>query len=253
MKAIAMLSGGLDSELSIRIIHKQGIEIIALNFSSPFCLCNKKGGCQFEAYRVAKNLNIELKVIKLTDEYLEIVKNPKYGYGKNMNPCIDCRILMFKYAKKMMEELNAGFLITGEVLGQRPKSQHLKALQIIEKESNLERLIVRPLSAKVLPITIPEEKGWIDREKLFAITGRQRKEQIKLAGNFDMKDYPCPSGGCLLTDKEFSKKICDLIKHIGDLKLRDVNLLKIGRHFRLSKNFRYSKRKRLYNFNARRS
>ncbi|MCX7910705.1 MAG: hypothetical protein N2505_03900, partial [Endomicrobia bacterium] len=211
MKAISLISGGLDSELATRIILEQKIEIIGLHFITPFCLCDKKGSCNSQSLRVAKDLNIELKIIPLKDEYLEIVKNPKYGYGKNLNPCIDCRIMMLRYTKKIMQEVGALFVVTGEVLGQRPKSQNIKALKIIEKEAGLEGLILRPLSAKVLPETIPEKLGWVQRDKLFNIVGRQRKIQIELAKNFDMKNYPCPSGGCLLTDPNFSKRIKDVL------------------------------------------
>lgn len=238
MRAISLISGGLDSELATRIIMSQGIEVVGLNFKTPFCLCDKKAGCQQEALRVANNLGIEIKIVYLTDDYFEILKNPKYGYGKNLNPCIDCRILMLKHSKKIMNELNASFIVTGEVLGQRPKSQHLNALKIIESETGLEGLIVRPLSAKYLPPTIPEKEGWIDRNKLFDIKGRSRKKQIELAKFFEMKDYPCPSGGCLLTYKEFANKMKDLLKYSKKLTLQDINLLKIGRHFRLSEKFK---------------
>ncbi len=164
---------------------------------------------------------------------MEIVKKPKHGYGSNMNPCLDCRILLFKKAKEAMEKEDASFVITGEVLGQRPMSQRLEAMRLIEKESGLAGLVVRPLSAKVLAPTIPEQKGWIDREKLLAISGRGRREQMDLATDLGINDYPCPSGGCLLTDPGFSLRLKDLMRY-QDLGLEDVNLLKIGRHFRLS-------------------
>ncbi len=184
---------------------------------------------------MADKLKIKLIIKSLGDEYLSMVRNPKYGYGKNLNPCIDCRILMLKKSKEIMEELGASFVITGEVLGQRPKSQHRKALKTIEMESDLEGLILRPLSAKLLEPTIPEEKGWVDREKLLDFCGRTRKPQIKLAAIFGIKDYPCPAGGCLLTDPKFAKRMRDLVEHTPEFTINDVELLKIGKHFRFSK------------------
>ncbi|MBU2599331.1 7-cyano-7-deazaguanine synthase [bacterium] len=233
-KAIALLSGGLDSTLTIRLLLDQGIEIVALNFTSPFCQCNRKNSCQLESKKVAEKLDVKLKVIGLGKEYLEMVKSPKYGYGKNMNPCIDCRILMFKKAKSYMEEIKASFMITGEVLGQRPMSQHRKAMELIEKEAGLEGLILRPLSAQVLNPTLPEKIGIINRDKLLNIRGRSRRPQIKLALHYKINDYLCPAGGCLLTDPIFAKKLRDLLNHLKNPLWRDIKLLKIGRHFRVS-------------------
>jgi len=162
------------------------------------------------------------------------VKHPKHGYGRNMNPCIDCRIFMLKRAKAYMEESGAAFIVTGEVLGQRPMSQRKDAMHLIEREAGLEGFILRPLSAKVLPITIPEKEGWVDREKLLNISGRSRKPQIELADHYGIHDYPCPAGGCLLTDPGFAKRMKDLMVHVPNFSLNDVHLLKMGRHFRLS-------------------
>lgn len=237
MKAIVLFSGGLDSSLAIKIMQEQGIDIIALNFLTPFCLCNRKKGCGHYAKKVAQEFGIEFKLIYLGEEYLEIIKNPKYGYGKNLNPCIDCRIMILRKAKEFMKEIGADFIVTGEVLGQRPKSQHRKALMIIEKEAGLEGLILRPLSAKLLPATIPEKMGWVRREKLLALQGRTRKPQIRLANYFGLKDYLCAAGGCLLTDPSFSKRMRDLIEH-DELNLHNVELLKIGRHFRISTSYK---------------
>jgi tRNA U34 2-thiouridine synthase MnmA/TrmU len=178
-------------------------------------------------------LNLKLIAIDVSGEFLEIVRKPKHGYGSNMNPCIDCRILLFKKAKEIMEKVGASFVITGEVLGQRPMSQKLHTMRVIEKEAGLEGLVLRPLSAKVLEPTIPEEEGWIARDKLLAVSGRGRREQIDLAGKLGINDYPCPSGGCLLTDPEFSKRLKDLMKY-GEFNLENTRLLKIGRHFRLN-------------------
>ena len=235
MKAIALISGGLDSTLATRLIKDLGIELVCLNTVSPFCLCNHRStlGCFYEAGRVAKDLGLELVSINVAEEFLEIVKKPKYGYGSNMNPCIDCRILLFKKAKEAMQREGASFVITGEVLGQRPMSQKLKTMWLIEKEAGLDGLVLRPLSARVLKPTIPEKQGWILRDKLLAISGRGRREQITLARKLGINDYPCPSGGCLLTDPEFSKRLKDTMQH-EQLNLDNVQLLKVGRHFRLS-------------------
>lgn len=235
MKAIALISGGLDSTLAARLIRDLGIELICMNTLSPFCLCNGRAskGCTNAAAGVAKNLGLRLISINVSEEFIEIVKKPKHGYGSNMNPCIDCRILLFKKAKQAMQNEAAGFVITGEVLGQRPMSQKLNTMRLIEKESGLEGLVLRPLSARVLESTVPEKEGWVERDKLLAISGRGRREQIALASGFGINDYPCPSGGCLLTDAGFSKRLKDLMKY-GALNLEDINLLKVGRHFRLS-------------------
>lgn len=236
MKAIALISGGLDSTLAVKLMKDLGIELVALNTVSPFCLCsrkNKDGSCHHQASKVAKELGVKLLLVDTTNEILEIIKNPKYGYGSNMNPCIDCRILLFKKAKELMQKEGASFVFTGEVLGQRPMSQKLKTMMLIEKESGLEGLVLRPLSAKVLEPTIPEKEGWIDRDKLLAINGRSRTEQFALAKEFGINDYPCPGGGCLLADPEYSLRLKDLMRHEG-LNAPDARLLKIGRHFRLA-------------------
>jgi tRNA U34 2-thiouridine synthase MnmA/TrmU len=232
LKAVGLLSGGLDSSLAVKLMIDQGIEIHVLNIVTPFCTCTRKG-CKHEASRVAKLFGIPIKVISAGKEYIEIVKHPKYGYGRNMNPCIDCRIFIFKKAKEYMEHIGAQFIITGEVLGQRPMSQHKKALHIIEKESNTTGLIVRPLSAKLLSKTIPEEKKWIDRERLLAIQGRRRIPQMELAKELGFHDYPCPAGGCRLTDPGFAERLKEAFHH-GEDSIQDINSLKYGRHFRLN-------------------
>ncbi|MBM4348360.1 MAG: DUF814 domain-containing protein [Deltaproteobacteria bacterium] len=179
-------------------------------------------------------MGIPLKVFNVSEEYLDVVRHPKHGYGRNMNPCIDCRIFMLKKTRAYMEESGAEFIVTGEVLGQRPMSQRRDAMRMIEKEAGLEGLILRPLSAQYLPITLPEREGWIDRNKLLNIQGRSRKPQIKLAEQYSIRDYPCAAGGCLLTDPGFGHRMKDLMDHGLDFSLNDVHLLKIGRHFRLS-------------------
>jgi tRNA U34 2-thiouridine synthase MnmA/TrmU len=236
VKAVALLSGGLDSTLAVKLMIEQGIEVFALNFTSAFCTCNAggkaHGGCKSESKRVADEFGIPIKVMLKGFDYIEIVRNAKHGYGKGINPCIDCRIYMFNIAKEYMKEIGASFIITGEVLGQRPMSQRLDAFHLIEKESDLEGYILRPLCAQHLTPTIAEQTGLVDRERLLAVSGRSRKEQIGLAKELDINDYPCPSGGCLLTDKMFSKKVRDLLDHTKDVTKRDLNLLKSGRHFR---------------------
>lgn len=207
MKALALLSGGLDSTLAVKLMLDQGIYVEAINFVTPFCLC-RRSGCG--AYEVAKRFNIPLKVVTVGLDYLRVVRKPKFGYGRGMNPCIDCRIFMLKKAKKYAKETGASFIFTGEVLDERPMSQHRKALEIIEKEAGLKGKILRPLSAKLLPQTEAEIKGWVDRTKLLGIRGRSRKKQIELAKKFGINDYPCPAGGCLLTYKEFANKLKEL-------------------------------------------
>jgi hypothetical protein len=233
-KALALLSGGLDSTLAVKVILDQGIAVEALNFTSPFCTCTgKNAGCKSEAVRVAQEFDIPIKVMNKGADYLEIIRNPKHGYGKGMNPCVDCRIYLLKTAKAYMAESGADFVITGEVLGQRPMSQRRDTLRVIERESGLEGLLLRPLSAKHFNPTIPELEGWVDREKLLAISGRSRKEQMDLAAELDVKNYPCPAGGCLLTEVSFVPKIRDLFDHADSVNLRDCRMLKVGRHFRI--------------------
>ncbi|HHT9105184.1 MAG TPA: hypothetical protein ACFYD7_04845 [Candidatus Wujingus californicus] len=230
-KALALLSGGLDSTLAIRVIQEQGIEVIALNFVTVFCRCTSHGSCKLEAVKVSEKFGIPIKVINTTERFLELVKKPKYGYGKNMNPCIDCRINIFRIAGEYMREIGADFIITGEVLGQRPMSQRKEAMRIIDREANLIGLVLRPLCAKHMEPTIPEKSGLVDREKLLNIRGRSRRDQIQLADVFQIKDYPCSAGGCLLTDPEFAHRMRDLV-NTCDANVNDVNLLKVGRHFR---------------------
>lgn len=236
MKALVLLSGGLDSILATRLMLKQNIEVEALHFTTIFCQCTSAKGDCHSAASALSGLNVPVKVINNTADFLAVMKNPKHGYGSNMNPCIDCRINMFRSAKRYMQETGAAFIVTGEVLGQRPMSQHKRAMQIIEKESGLEGLVLRPLSAGLLEPSIPEKEGWVDRSKLLAIKGRSRKPQISMAELFEIKDYPCPAGGCLLTDPGFSARVKDLMAHHPAPAAQDFLLLKAGRHFRLDKN-----------------
>ena len=231
IKAVGLLSGGLDSTLAVKLMIDQGVDVSVLNFVTPFCTCTRKG-CRHEASRVAELYGVPVKIIAAGEDYIEMIKNPKHGYGRNMNPCIDCRIFLFRKAKQYMEEIGALFIFTGEVLGQRPMSQHKKALKLIEQESDLENLVVRPLSAKLLSPTIPEKKQWVDREKLLSIQGRQRLPQMELAGKLGVKDYPCPAGGCRLTDPQFAKRLKEAFAY-GECSIKEIQLLKYGRHFRL--------------------
>ena len=233
MKALGLLSGGLDSTLAVKLILERGIDVEAINFVTPFCLC-RKGGCG--ASEAAKTFNIPLKMVNAGTDYLRVVRNPRFGYGKNMNPCVDCRIFMLKKAKRYAKEIGAKFIFTGEVLGQRPMSQHRGALDLIEREAGLEGKILRPLSGKLLPKTEAQEKGYINEEALRDISGRSRKRQIEMTKEFNIVNYPCAAGGCLLTDKEFASKLQDLFQHKKRVTVKEVNLLKVGRHFRFGDN-----------------
>lgn len=232
-KALALLSGGLDSTLAVKLVLNQGVDVEAINFVSPFCLCGK-GGCG--AAEAARRFNIPLKTMSVGEDYLRVIRKPKFGYGKNMNPCIDCRIFMLKKAKKYAKETGAAFIFTGEVLDQRPMSQHKKTLDLIEEEAGLKGKILRPLSAKLLQETDLEKKGLVNRERLLDIEGRSRRKQIELAEKLGIRDYPCPAGGCMLTYREFADKMRDLFEHKKAVSLKDVALLKVGRHFRFGKN-----------------
>ena len=231
-KAIVLLSGGLDSILAAKLMLEQGIEVLAVNFSAKLCMCGCKSTGESAAQSSAKMLGIPLKTIDITDDFLEIVKNPKHGYGANVNPCIDCKIYMLKHAKEMMKESGASFLVTGEVLGERPMSQRMDALNVIEKAAGVKGILLRPLTAKNLNPTLPETEGVVDRAKLLDIRGRSRKPQMALAEKFGITKYPNPAGGCLLTDPGFAKRVKDAMKH-GEFNAENMALLSVGRHFRL--------------------
>ena len=234
-KAIGLLSGGLDSTLAVKIVLDMGIEVLSLNFLSPFCTCtSKNAGCKSEALKVSKQFGIKSKTLFLGEKYLEMVKTPKHGYGSNMNPCIDCRIMMFKDAKQVMIDEDASFIFTGEVLDQRPMSQRRDTMNVIERESGLKGLIVRPLSAQFLKPTLPEINGIIDRNRLLKIRGRTRKTQMALAEEKGIYDYPCASGGCLLTDSHFTSRLKDLYRFQNSVSLHDARLLRVGRHLRIN-------------------
>jgi tRNA U34 2-thiouridine synthase MnmA/TrmU len=234
IRAIGLLSGGLDSTLAAKLMLEQGIDVLAINFTSPFCTCTpKNAGCAAVNTAVKGLGGISLKRVILKDDYLKIVQNPKYGHGSGMNPCIDCRIIKIRSAGQYMEQTGASFLFTGEVLGQRPMSQHRKAIEIIDRESGMQGYILRPLSALHLDPTIPEKRNWVSRDNLLGISGRSRKAQISLADTKGIANYPCPAGGCLLTDSNFSERLIDYFTHTKSPAMSDIPLLKVGRHLRL--------------------
>ena len=226
VKAIALFSGGLDSILAAELVHRQDIEILCLTFTTPFFNAQKAQGA-------IQQINLPLMIQDITAEHLQMLKAPRYGYGKNMNPCIDCHTLMLKIAGKKMEETGSDFILTGEVLGQRPMSQNKQSLYVVAKNSGYQDYILRPLSARLLDPIKAERENRIDRSRLLSIQGRGRKDQIKLAADFGIRDYAPPAGGCLLTDPIFSLRLRDLFFHHEDHHHRDFELLKFGRHFRL--------------------
>ncbi len=234
MKALALLSGGLDSTLAIKLMLSQGVEVVAVNFVSPFCTCSprKPGSCHL-ASAIARELKVPIRVLSKGLDYLRIVERPRFGHGRGLNPCLDCRIYMLKQAASILEIEQAHFIVTGEVLGQRPMSQHRAALDLIERESGLMGRILRPLSAHWLPPTIPEQNGWVDRAKLLAIRGRSRSCQLTLAKEQGVELFGCAAGGCLLTDPVVARRLKDVFCFYPDYDLRDAKLATFGRHFRL--------------------
>lgn len=230
-KAIALFSGGLDSTLAMKLIIDQGIDVIACNINTGFGATKDR---REHMQNMCDQVGAELRIIDIQSEYLQTVLfDPKHGYGKHFNPCIDCHAKMFEVAKRIMEAEGASFLISGEVLGQRPMSQNKDALIKVLNEANVEGLLLRPMSAKRLAPTIAEEQGWVDREQLEGIFGRSRERQFELAEKYGLTDYESPGGGCLLTDANFAIKIRDYIKHDEQFDVPDIPVLKWGRHFRL--------------------
>ena len=238
-KVVALLSGGLDSQLAIKMMQEQGFDVSAVAIKTPFCDFDCGRGCGFEIRERADDLNVNLKTVYLGDEYIEMLKHPKHGIGAGFNPCVDCRTMMFDAAKKHMEEIGAEFIISGEVLGQRPMSQHAPALRTIENESDLVGKIVRPLSAALLPETDPEKDGLIKRENLGMIRGRTRRNQLDMAKKYGIENPPNAGGGCLLTEPQFGIKAKDLFSHTKNPTINDIDLLKIGRHFRLDEETKF--------------
>jgi len=225
MKALSLFSGGLDSSLASKIIQKQEIQVEGICFISPFFNAKK-------AEIAAHELGIPLHIIDISTDLIVLLQSPVYGFGKGANPCIDCHILMVKKAGSLMEKIGASFLISGEILGQRPKSQNRWALDIVEGKSGWKDYLLRPLTARNLPATLPEREDWVKREGLLDIKGRTRRVQLEMARSLGIKSFPTPAGGCLLTDPIFSKKIKHLLKG-GKLSLNEIELLKLGRHFLL--------------------
>lgn len=234
-KAIALYSGGLDSTLAILVMMKQGVDVTAITFLNHFgCDISDKSSCSRDPFSASEKFGFQVKLAHLSDKFIEIVKNPKFGHGKNMNPCIDCRILMLKEAKEFMKITGADFIITGEVLGQRPMSQRKDSFPVIDKAADVKGIVVRPLCGKLLQSTFPEENGLITREMLLDFNGRSRKPQIALAEEFGLTGYPAPAGGCLLTDPNYSYILKDLFDHNNNPDFKEINFLRVGRQFRFS-------------------
>lgn len=228
IRCVALLSGGLDSMLAIRIMQEQGIEVEAVNFKTAFTCC------QDMSAQAAHKMGVRLTVISQDEDYLDLIREPKFGYGKGANPCVDCRIYMFDKAREFMKQVDAQFMVSGEVVGQRPMSQKKRDLKVISHHSDSSDTLLRPLSAKCLPPTLPEREGWVDRNELYDFVGRSRKGLIALARELGIEDIPSPSTGCALTEPRFSKKVFDLMEKSPDAKRWDYELLSIGRHFRLN-------------------
>jgi tRNA U34 2-thiouridine synthase MnmA/TrmU len=249
-KAVALISGGLDSMLATKAILDQGIHVEGINFFTGFCVEGHTHAIRKQdankpkrnnSLWVAEQLGIKLHIIDIIEEYKQVLLNPKHGYGANMNPCLDCKIFMVNKAKQWMAENGFDFIITGEVVGQRPMSQRKATMPIIAAESGADDLLLRPLSAQNLPATLPEREGWVDRSRLFGFSGRSRKPQMTLAKDYGFADYAQPAGGCcFLTDESYSLKLVDLWKARGkrDYELDDVMLLKVGRHIRPKPHFK---------------
>jgi tRNA U34 2-thiouridine synthase MnmA/TrmU len=234
-KAVALLSGGLDSTLAILVLLRQGIDVTAITFLTHFgCDITDSSSCSHNPMPAAKEFGFKVKLSHLADKFIEIVKNPGFGHGRNMNPCIDCRILMLREAKVFMDLIGADFLVTGEVLGQRPMSQRKACFPLVDREAGVEGLVLRPLSARLLPSTMAELKGLVDREGLHDFKGRTRRPQMTLAAELGLTDYPAPAGGCLLTEPGYACRLRDLLKYNTAPELKELHLLRVGRHFRTS-------------------
>jgi tRNA U34 2-thiouridine synthase MnmA/TrmU len=244
VKAVALVSGGLDSMLAVRVIQEQGIHVEGINFYTGFCVeghthaIRKKDQGKDKrnnALWVAEQLGIKLHIIDIVEEYKDVLLNPKHGYGANMNPCLDCKIFMVHKALEWADKNGFDFIITGEVVGQRPMSQRKDTMPVVARESGAMDRLLRPLCAKNLPATLPEREGWVDREKLHDFSGRSRKPQMALAAQFGFSDYATPAGGCcFLTDEAYSRKLVDLWQARGkrEYEMDDIMLLKVGRHIR---------------------
>lgn len=236
--ALGLFSGGLDSILACRVIASQSISVIALKFITPFFDDHLRESDEQYRETVQRKYGIDVRTVELGAGYMEMIRDPKHGYGKYFNPCVDCKIYMLSRAREIMDEYNASFLFTGEVLGQRPMSQRRDTLRVIERDSGCGDILLRPLCAKRLPETLPEREGLVDREQLYGFTGRGRKQQIKLADAFGITDYPNPAGGCILTDPNLGTRIEKFYKggftlDNRDFLVSDIRLLLVGRQFNL--------------------
>ena len=231
--ALALFSGGLDSIVSCRVMMEQGVKVKAVTFVTPFFGYELLARGQEYIEEIHAKYGIDLMVRDVSEPYIKMLRNPPHGYGKNFNPCVDCKILLCTEAKKMMPEFNASLLISGEVIGQRPMSQRRDTLRLIERDSGCRGILLRPLCAKSQPITKPEEEGLVDRDRLLDLYGRGRQGQIQLAAKFGIKDYPTPGGGCVLTDPNKSKQIARYYEDEEDIKIPDLRFLLVGRQFRL--------------------
>jgi tRNA-specific 2-thiouridylase len=245
IKAVGLISGGLDSALAVAVVKGLGVEVLGVHavigFSAGFMRAEVAGGMRAdleaaEAARMSAAFGVPVRLLDLVEEYFGVLLNPRHGYGANVNPCIDCHLFMIGKAKEIMEREEAKFVFTGEVLGQRPMSQNYKALELIDRESGLEGLLVRPLSAKLLPETLAEKNGWIDRSGLLDIQGRSRRRQMELAARLGVTGYASPAGGCLLTEESYAAKLKDWMRHAAGAPLvhEETLLFSVGRHFRLS-------------------
>jgi len=231
-KAIALISGGLDSLLAARVVMEQGVEVLGVAFIMTAASSDAEGAAR-QVKEISEDAGIPVRMIDISKEFLGVLKDPRHGYGSEMNPCIDCKIFMLRKAAEIMEKEGAGFVVTGEVLGERPMSQNRQSLDLIKRRSGLGGLLLRPLSAKLLEETDPEKEGLVDREKLLDLKGRGRKKQLALAEKYNIRSFTAPGASCLLTDPGFAARIKDLIER-DTLSLDEVDLLKYGRHFRLS-------------------
>ncbi len=243
-RALGMISGGLDSQLAVAVMRGQGVEVTGLHFLNGFGagslrkIVSEKMTLETIAEEKSEALesmlSVPVRVLDVSGEFLGVLSSPRFGYGRNINPCIDCRIFLLRKAREIMEAEGYDFVFTGEVLGQRPMSQHLVAMKQVEKESGLAGRLLRPLSARLLAETLPEKEGLVDREKLLDIQGRSRKRQMALAAELGIEDYAAPAGGCTLTDANYARKYLDLERHAERITREDAVMLSMGRHLRLS-------------------
>ena len=249
-KAVALISGGLDSLLAARVVQEQGVHVEGINFFTGFCVeghthairkKDRNKPKRNNALWVAEQLGMKLHIVDIIEEYKEVLFNPKHGYGANMNPCLDCKIFMVQKAHEWIKDNGFDFIITGEVMGQRPMSQRKDTMPVIARDSGADDLLLRPLCAKNLPETLPEREGWVKREELYDFSGRSRKPQMALAKKFGFEDYAQPAGGCcFLTDEQYSRKLADLWESRGEksYEMDDIMLLKVGRHIRPNPDFK---------------